>query len=68
MSRRAARRGMWVAGIDGETPAEYKRRHASAASPEAAEVTRLCVESSKLQTQKQNKRQKKGWIRRLLGW
>jgi endonuclease YncB( thermonuclease family) len=27
---REARRGMWEKGVDGETPAEYKKRHAGA--------------------------------------
>jgi len=27
---KAARRGMWAAGVTAETPAEYKKRHAKA--------------------------------------
>ena len=26
---RIARKGMWKGGVDGESPAEYKKRHAS---------------------------------------
>jgi len=47
---RAARRGMWKDGSNAETPAEYKRRHASPGV--------LPVEEAKLATPK---RQKTWW-------
>lgn len=37
---KAARRGMWKHGVDAETPAQYKRRHANAGSLEEAETAR----------------------------
>ncbi|KAG5350570.1 hypothetical protein C0989_010357 [Termitomyces sp. Mn162] len=61
---RAARRGMWAKGTHAETPAEYKRRHAAASSPEEAEVMRI----KSMSTKQQGKRPKKGWLRHLLGW
>lgn len=53
------RRGMWAKGVGAETPAEYKRRHAAAATPEEAEAARSRKEG-------QQKTQS-GWLRRLLG-
>ncbi|KAG6872685.1 hypothetical protein C0995_007663 [Termitomyces sp. Mi166 len=62
---KAARRGMWAKGINAETPAEFKRRHAAASSPEEAEAMRVkSVSSSKTQA----KKKKKSWLRRMLGW
>ncbi|KAG6829226.1 hypothetical protein H0H92_005228 [Tricholoma furcatifolium] len=56
---KSARRGMWEKGVGAETPAEYKRRHASAASLEEAEAAR-----PKTASKRESKR--KSWIRRLL--
>lgn len=50
---KAARRGMWKGGSNAETPAEYKRRHASSGS--------LPVEEPKLATSGTRKRQKTWW-------
>jgi hypothetical protein len=53
---RAARRGMWKHGVNAETPAQYKRRHASAGSLEEAEAAKPKTERHSSQ---------RGWFRRL---
>ncbi|KJA22628.1 hypothetical protein HYPSUDRAFT_138887 [Hypholoma sublateritium FD-334 SS-4] len=53
---KAARRGMWKDGRNVETPAEYKRRHASAASLEEAEAAKHPV----------LRKARKSWLGRLL--
>ncbi|GLB44574.1 putative to staphylococcal nuclease [Lyophyllum shimeji] len=56
---KAAHRGMWKHGVGAESPAEYKRRHATAASLEEAEAARP-------RTQVPSERGRKVWLRRLL--
>ncbi|KAF8064227.1 hypothetical protein FPV67DRAFT_209983 [Lyophyllum atratum] len=56
---KAGRRGMWEKGISAESPADYKRRHAAAASLEDAEAARPRAQATEGQ---------KGWLRRILGW
>ncbi|KAF9463401.1 hypothetical protein BDZ94DRAFT_1259266 [Collybia nuda] len=53
---KAAKRGMWKHGVNAETPAEYKRRHASASSLEAAEAAKPRTKQGG---------QPRGWLRRL---
>ncbi|KAG6850386.1 hypothetical protein H0H93_013941 [Arthromyces matolae] len=60
---KAARRGMWAKGVKGETPAEYKRRHAAASSPEEAEASRSKASPSSVNASAN----KKSWLRRWLG-
>ncbi|RDB17699.1 putative endonuclease LCL3 [Hypsizygus marmoreus] len=55
---KAARRGMWAKGTSAETPAEYKRRFASASSVAEAEAAKPKTKTEEPQ---------KGWLRRLLG-
>ncbi|PPR00271.1 hypothetical protein CVT26_009023 [Gymnopilus dilepis] len=55
---KAARRGMWARGTAGESPAEYKRRHAAASSLEEAEAARPTA--SRL-----SRKKKRGWFSRL---
>ncbi|KAF9476914.1 SNase-domain-containing protein [Pholiota conissans] len=44
---KAARRGMWKDGVNAETPAQYKLRHASAASLEEAEAAKPTARKKK---------------------
>jgi len=54
---KAARRGMWKDGTKGETPAQYKRRHAMAGSLEEAEAAKPVVDKPTAAT--------KSWWRRV---
>ncbi|KAF8200336.1 hypothetical protein BJ912DRAFT_628428 [Pholiota molesta] len=56
---RDARRGMWKDGVNAETPAEYKRRHALATTLEEAEAAKPTT---------RKKRPPQSWPRRLLPW
>ncbi|EJD54050.1 SNase-domain-containing protein [Auricularia subglabra TFB-10046 SS5] len=55
---KAAKRGMWVHGTKGETPAEYKRRHARAGSVEEAEKL---LKTPSTPRQPRQTKQKKWW-------
>jgi hypothetical protein len=61
MLRRDKRRGMWKNGTDGETPAEYKRRHAAAANSGA--TTASSKEAGDLNGTAQ--KSTKGWFSRF---
>ncbi|KAG6906309.1 hypothetical protein DXG01_014645 [Tephrocybe rancida] len=58
---KTARVGMWAKGVDGETPAEYKRRHAAAGSLEEAEAALKKVSA-------ESKAKPRSWLKRVLGW
>lgn len=57
---RAARRGMWKKGTQGETPAEYKRRHAQG---ETISETSKSAKQEKVRPRDQSV----GWFRKLWG-
>lgn len=50
---------MWKDGVNAETPAEYKRRHALAPTLEEAEAAKPTTKK---------KKPPQGWLRRLFPW